>query len=193
MGAGAAAAGGAPKADAPKVAEAKPADAKPAEAKTVDAPQSTPAEAPRAEQSLPEKNMSEEPAESSPVETASTPANEPPSSGSPMKTVGIASLATGGAGLVGGAVFGILAAAKHKDLNNSCGGSACPPSQHGAVDEYHTFATLSTASLLAGGGATAVGLVLLIGAPSAPPRREQAKPKIVPYVGVGTAGAMGRF
>jgi hypothetical protein len=140
----------------------------------------------------------EKPVESTTQQTANTAENKPATrGGSALKTVGFISLATGGAGLIAGGVFGIIAAGKHNDLAGACEGTNCPPELHGEVASYRSMATVSTAALIGGGAAAAAGLVLIVAAPSAPkgPGQEQSKPKpsVVPYVGLGTAGAMGRF
>jgi hypothetical protein len=134
-------------------------------------------------------------AEPEPEPTASenTP-SQPSSGGSTGKTIGWVSLAVGGAGLGVGAVLGVLAATKHRDLVQECGGTDCPPSAYGSVDEYHTLGTASTISLIAGGGAAALGLVLVVASPSSSPARvERARREIVPWVGLGSVGATGRF
>ena len=95
----------------------------------------------------------------------STPA-EPSSGGSTGRTIGWVSLAVGGAGLGVGAVLGVLAATKHRDLVQECGGTECPPQAYGSVDEYHTLGTASTVSLIGGAGAAALGLVLVVASPS---------------------------
>jgi hypothetical protein len=191
-------AAGAAAAEPAKTAEAKQAStaaepAKPAEEKPAEPAEPT-------EPAEPAEKAAEEPAEE-PVEdkTASAEEPKPASGGSTLRTVGFISLATGGAGLIAGGIFGVIAATKHKDLTSACEGTNCPPSQHDDVQTYRTMGNVSTAALIGGGAAAAIGLVLIVAAPSpSGPAQEQAKPtkpkpKIVPYVGLGTAGAMGRF
>jgi hypothetical protein len=191
------AAGGA--AGAAGAAAAKPATGEAPAAATK--PEPAPTDEPVAEASpKPEPEPSPKPeaepaAEPEPEPTASenTPA-EPSSGGSTGRTIGWVSLAVGGAGLGVGAVLGVLAATKHRDLVQECGGTECPPQAYGSVDEYHTLGTASTVSLIGGAGAAALGLVLVVASPSSSPARvERAKREIVPWVGFGSVGATGRF
>lgn len=106
------------------------------------------------------------------------------------KTLGVVALGVGGAGVVLGAVTGILALGKHGSLADSCNDGVCPPSAQGDIDSYHTMGTLSTIGFIAGGVGLGAGVVLLLTAPKGAPKKEAA---ITPVIGLGTIGAQGRF
>ncbi|MEJ7729952.1 MAG: hypothetical protein WKG00_12105 [Polyangiaceae bacterium] len=149
-------------------AASKPAPATGAAPAAASKPAPEPAAEPVAEAAV--KPEAEPAAEPEPTASENTPA-EPSSGSSTGRTIGWVSLAVGGAGLGVGAVLGVLAATKHRDLVQQCGGTDCPPTAYGSVDEYHTLGTASTVSLVAGGGAAALGLVLVVASPSSSPAR----------------------
>lgn len=113
-------------------------------------------------------------------------------------TLGVIALGVGGAGLALGGVTGALAIGKRSDLEAQCGGSTCPPSFQGDVDSYHTRGTLSTIGFIAGGACVAAGAILILTAPpgstsGASGRLAARSSWIAPVIGLGYAGAEGRF
>jgi hypothetical protein len=103
--------------------------------------------------------------------------------GPPLKTIGIAALAAGGAGLVLGAVTGGLAIGKHSTL------ASAKERTQADVDGYHLLGTLSTAGFAAGGVLAAGGVVLVaVGS-----RRRGPATGFSPWIGPGQVGATGRF
>lgn len=116
----------------------------------------------------------------------------------PDKTLAYVALGVGGAGLVFGAVTGVLALGKHGDLADKCPDSKCPNDVSGDVDSYKTMGTLSTVGFVVGAVGVAAGAVLWFTAPkeSAAATGSASSTKAVswhPYVGVGGGGVAGRF
>ncbi|WP_437581261.1 hypothetical protein [Sorangium sp. So ce887] len=115
----------------------------------------------------------------------------PSGSGSSSRTVlGIAALGLGGVGLAAGAVGGVLAIGKHRDLSERCPAGRCDPSLQGDVDSYHAMSTLSTIGFAIGAVGVGAGAFLLLTAPRSPQR---AGISITPVIGLGSAGAKGSF
>jgi hypothetical protein len=112
------------------------------------------------------------------------------STGGGQRTLGWVGLGVGVAGLATGAITGILAMSKHSDLQTPCA-NGCPTSSQGDLDSYHTLGTLSTVGFIAGGVLSAAGLVLVITAPH--DSTAAAGPRAMPYIGLGSMGAMGTF
>ena len=111
----------------------------------------------------------------------------------------------GGAGLVLGAITGLVAIGDHSAINKDCGGSTCAGGQDAdKISSYHTMGALSTVGFIVaalGGGA---GVVLLLTqpkaapagdspAPSAPPPAAERRLRLYPVVGAGSAGVFGTF
>ncbi len=88
--------------------------------------------------------------------------SEPMSFGTKL---GIASVGVGAAGLLVGGVAGVLVLTEHATLSNACPNGHCSPSESGDLAAYHTLATVSTASIVAGTcvAATGIGLILASG------------------------------
>ncbi|WP_437820679.1 hypothetical protein [Sorangium sp. So ce1078] len=112
------------------------------------------------------------------------------SSGSSRTVLGIAALGLGGVGLATGAVGGVLAIGKHRDLAERCPGDLCDPSLQGDIDSYHAMGTLSTIGFAIGAVGVGAGAFLLLTAPRSPQR---AGISITPVIGLGSAGAKGSF
>jgi hypothetical protein len=113
------------------------------------------------------------------------------------KTMALVAFGVGGAGLVLGAVTGVLALGKHGDLEDQCSGGKCPSTLSDDVDGYNTMGALSTVGFVVAGLGAAAGVVLLVTAPKESPAataaRRPAGFTFQPYVGLGGGGVAGRF
>lgn len=110
----------------------------------------------------------------------------PPPDAAPLRrTLGLAGIGVGAAALVGGAVAGGIAVARHASLAKICPEGHCA-GQEGAISAYHAAGNASTALLIAGAALAGTGVALVLTAP----RRKAA---ITPVVGLGWAGIEGRF
>jgi hypothetical protein len=99
--------------------------------------------------------------------------------------IGIGAVATGGAAVIAGGIFGALARSTWSDARDVCGGTSCTtPAELDRANELgdraRTRATLSTAFIAGGAALAAVGAYLWITAP--------AGARIAPTVGEGGAG-----
>lgn len=110
----------------------------------------------------------------------------------------VTSFAVGGAGLVLGAVTGIMALSKHSSLSTDCALGVCGPDHKADLDTYHTLGTLATVGFVVAGVGAAAGTVLLFVRPQ--PIDEDEGPKVdtarvtwSPFVGLGSAGVEGTF
>lgn len=108
--------------------------------------------------------------------------------GKTNRTLALVAFGVGGAGLVMGAVTGILAIGKHGDLSDSCPNGTCSADRRDDVDSYKTMGTLSTVGFIVAGVGAAAGAVLWFTAP-----KEKTAAFVSPYVGLGGAGMSGRF
>jgi hypothetical protein len=128
---------------------------------------------------------------------AAVAAGEPPSGagGSWNKTAGFVVLGVGGAGLIEGVITGVLAMSKHSDLAKACPTGTCPgTTESSEISSYHTVAALSTLGFIVGAVGLAGGAVLVFTAPK--DRGTTSRPtglRVAPYVGFGSAGAVGSF
>jgi len=108
----------------------------------------------------------------------------PPTTAMPQKSVSytpaIVSVAVGGAGLVTGAVFGILAMNSKSSLTSECRGTACPASAQGDIDAFSRDGAISTVGFAIGGAGVAAAVILYF---TERPRKERAA---APAAGIGT-------
>lgn len=122
----------------------------------------------------------------------------PPESASSGSGFGVwpwVALGVGGAGLVTGAITGVLALGKHNDIASKCSGGTCPSSQQSNIDSYNTLGAISTVGFIVGGVGAAAGVTLLFLQPKAEasPAPAAAGLHITPVVGLGSLGAVGTF
>jgi hypothetical protein len=151
-------------------------------------------------------------ASAAPVTAGSTPVAAPPSApmaaqpsapraspradqgaegGSLQRTAGWISLGVGGAGLVVGSITGVLLLSKKSSLlDGDCVDTACGPTERDRVDSYNSLRPVSTVSFVVGFLGAGVGAALLL---TAPKPEQTAKPRVTPWVGLGSAGLAGRF
>jgi hypothetical protein len=115
-------------------------------------------------------------------------ASPPPSApSSAQRTGGWVAVGAGGAGLLVGAVSGLVALGKKSDLdsNQRCQNNRCAPSESGNVDAYNSLRTVSSVGLFAGGGLAVLGAVLVLTAPR--------RPSTQAFVGPRSVGVRGSF
>jgi hypothetical protein len=105
-----------------------------------------------------------------------------------------AAFGLGGAGIVAGSIFGVLALNKRSALEDACPErERCPPSERSTVETYRTLGTLSGVGFGVGLVGTGAGLALLLTQPGKPkPERAQAF-RIQPVLGLNGLGAAGQF
>jgi hypothetical protein len=94
-----------------------------------------------------------------------------PSRRSSRKLAGTIAIAAGGAALIGGSVFGLLARSSWQEAKAVCGGTVCATSAerdraNEIAEDARGRATLSTALFVGGALAAGLGVVLVMTAPS---------------------------
>lgn len=112
-----------------------------------------------------------------------------PAKTSPNRTLALAAFGVGGAGLVFGAITGLIALGKHGDLADQCPNDRCPAGVQDDVDSYKTMGTLSTVGFIVAGVGAAAGAVLWFTAPKEGSRARG----FTPYLTATGAGLAGRF
>ncbi len=93
-----------------------------------------------------------------------------PEHASPGRAQRIAGFATMGLSAIGvglGIGLGVAATSKHDELNAICTAGICPPSAASTLDDFHALRTASTIAYATGGVLAAVGIFLVLAAPSA--------------------------
>jgi len=113
----------------------------------------------------------------------------------------------GGAGLVVGSVFGVLAFTSTSEAEDRCERNKCPRSARRNIDAALLNGNISTGAFIVGGVGVATGVVLLLTAPKpsapAPAQTGRARARgttaestgawVRPWVGPGQAGVVGAF
>jgi hypothetical protein len=113
------------------------------------------------------------------------------SDGPLWQILGWTAIGVGGAGLVLGAVAGVMVLNQEQDLEERCTDRQCPPDARDDVESFDTMRTLTTAGFVIGGIGLAAGTALLLLAPSDDQEADQAH--WVPYVTLGGGGIRGTF
>jgi len=119
--------------------------------------------------------------------------------GSSSKTLGFVLIGAGGVGVAVGSIFGAMALSKRSSIDDSgvCSPkSNCQPSAQGDIDSMKTSATVSTVGFAVGGGALAVGLIVLLTAGKSQPTGEAHRTtwaSVKPLVGPRSLGLEGSF
>jgi hypothetical protein len=109
-----------------------------------------------------------------------------------------------GAGVLAGAITGVLSMSKTNSIKSSsgCAGGVCGPTEYDDISSARSLATISTASFVAAGAGAVLGVVgLLTGNSSATPSSttpekapdEANASRIEPWLGFGAAGVRGSF
>ncbi|MGA3119275.1 MAG: hypothetical protein ABSF69_00770 [Polyangiaceae bacterium] len=112
---------------------------------------------------------------------------------SPNRVPAYVMFGVGGAGVVVGTLFGILALGAKSSLDTACDANrVCPTSSQGDINAYKTDPLVSTVGFGTGVAALAIGTILLITAHS------EAAPKtahfeVRPWAGPGSGGIAGSF
>jgi hypothetical protein len=114
------------------------------------------------------------------------------------KTMSYVLLGVGGAGLVAGSIFGVVALGKKTSLDNVCGADKihCPTTAQGDIDSIHSAATGSTVAFVVGGLAAGAGVILLVTAkpsPTGDAREHPAQASVHPFIGPSSLGVAGSF
>jgi hypothetical protein len=104
----------------------------------------------------------------------------------------------GGAGLLVGAVTGVLSLSKAGNLSTSCPHNSCPPGDpQDSLDSAKTTATISTIGFIVGAVGVGVGVAALVLGGSSGSAEIKAKAKapvrIQPQIGLGRVGVIGEF
>jgi hypothetical protein len=125
--------------------------------------------------------------------------------GSMNKTLAIVAFGVGGAGLVVGAITGVIALGKAGDLKNVCDANKnCPTTAQSDVDSYKSVGTISTIGFIVAGVGGVAGVVLLLTAPKdngtsaatnykTVPVKHDGGLSMTPYFGGTSAGVTGHF
>jgi hypothetical protein len=112
-----------------------------------------------------------------------------PESGWPArKTWGIVATGIGVAGVATGIGFALAARSDKSKLDDACDGDRCPPSARDDLDSFRSKATIAWIGYGVGAAGLATGAVLLFAMHDSPP-----KTGVVPFLGPGSAGVVGRF
>jgi hypothetical protein len=136
-----------------------------------------------------------------------TPAEPPPeASGGGNKLMIWGGFGLAGAGVIVGSITGILAISKANSIKGSSAcqnnGTECNPSENGDLSSGKTEATISTVSFIVAGVGAAIGVTgFFVGggssAPAAKPADtsapDQSSMRLVPWIGLGSAGLNGTF
>jgi hypothetical protein len=125
---------------------------------------------------------------------------EPPPepAGHGPNTLAYVGFGVGGAGLLTGAVTGILTLSRASDLKKQCMGGVCSPSA--GLDTAQTLGTVSTVAFIVGGAGVALGFTALALAPGPEVRRGKGVRSqshkgawVRPWLGVAAGGFEGEF
>lgn len=125
------------------------------------------------------------------VPPSAPPLPPPTATGSARTTLGIVSLAVGGAGIATGITAGFIMLSQKSDLTAACPSKSCPPSSYGDLELYERTRTVSNIGYGVGVVGLGVGAVLLLTRPSATSTSNVAR--VQPLVGLGTVGIVGSF
>jgi hypothetical protein len=118
-----------------------------------------------------------------------------PDTSGTRRRVAFSALGVGGAGVVLGSVFGILALNMKSKLNGECPTkTTCPPPDQSDITALSTRATVSTIGFSVGVAGVGLGAVLLATSHGAEkPAAAGATARVVPWIGLGAAGVRGTF
>jgi hypothetical protein len=116
-------------------------------------------------------------------------------------TAAYISWAAGGAALITGSVFGLVAFQRKSDLDKGCPNQVCPESMSGRLESARSASTTATVLVAIGAVGLGVGTVFYLsagpdeeeatGAASKPPQRDALRARA--FVGLGGVGVSGEF
>ena len=111
------------------------------------------------------------------------------SRGGAQRTWGWVAAGVGAAGLLTGAVTGIVVLSD-SGLRSNCPNGVCNPAKvdSGSLSTYNSLRNLSTVGFIVGGVGAVVGVTLLLWAP-----KREADPQMAFWLGPGSAGVKGAF
>jgi hypothetical protein len=117
---------------------------------------------------------------------------EPPTTRTGPGTIGWIGFGVAGAGVLVGAVTGVISLSDKGSLDSQCNGTRCPPSAYDTLHGANTLATVSTISFIVAGIGAGVGVTSWL------LRRGGSQPattgvRVSPWIGAGSAGAYGTF
>ena len=108
-----------------------------------------------------------------------------------MLAVGGVALALGIAGILAGAITGLVAVSEKNTLDSSCPSRQCPPSAWSAVDQYDTNRTVASAGIYGGLALAVVGIIVVALAPGAPPEKSASRALGIQALGPSQPGLRG--
>ena len=133
--------------------------------------------------------------EPAPVEPV--PAEPPPKTSHFPNTLTYVGGGVAGAGLIVGAVTGILALSKKSTLSSQCANQVCGPSSYSALDSANTLATVSDVGFAVFGAGAAVAVVsIFVGKGGAAPAVQPTPGSglhVAPWIAGSVAGVHGTF
>ncbi|WP_394846302.1 hypothetical protein LZC95_02410 [Pendulispora brunnea] len=135
------------------------------------------------------------------VAAAPTPAMEPVppppharSQGGTQRTLGFVALGVGGAGLVTGAISGLLAINAHSSLSSSPCSTGCDRAAFNGYESdrsrYQTTSTIATVGFTVAAVGGIAGAILLLTQPTS---HTSTRASVMPYADTSGIGAVGRF
>ena len=102
-----------------------------------------------------------------------------------------------GAGIVAGAITGVLAFSSASNVSGACSGTTCPKSVDSDLQTGRSMATYSTVSFIVAGGGLVMGVMGLFmsggKSSSGDAKREESPAHVSPWIGLGSAGLRGSF
>jgi hypothetical protein len=121
----------------------------------------------------------------------------------PWKTLMLVGFGVGGAGIIAGSVSGILAFTKASAAKSvpasqgGCTGDNCGPGAASDINASRLDGTVSTVSFIFAGAGVALGVTSLVLAKNNAPKDSAPAPttgaRLVPWLGLGSAGVVGTF
>jgi len=126
---------------------------------------------------------------------APPPSEAAPSPGRSRMGLAIGSFIVGGAGIVVGSVFGVIALGTKSTLDGACGPTkkGCPASSQGDINNLDTQAKISTVGFAVGVAGVTLGIIALATSHRSEPRTSGQSPRITPWFGWRSAGLEGHF
>ncbi|MGC4068548.1 MAG: tetratricopeptide repeat protein [Polyangiaceae bacterium] len=107
---------------------------------------------------------------------ASASADSGSQSGDSQRTWGWIGLGVGAAGVLTGAITGVIVASKYGELKSDCPERTCSDAESSRLDSYRSMRTVSTVGFIVGGVGTAVGLTLVLTSPTpSVPKRDASQ------------------